>query len=661
MTDTKLYSWFLGPKAENYDILERMILEAMRDVTFWRRNFHPEDDILITEKVRRGESFQDSLALLQQEFLCLLANLKGDIPFYSPRYIGHMLGDQLLPAIAAYFAAMLHNPNNVSLEASPITTKYEFEVARQLGALMGYGDSMWGHITSGGTIANFEALWIARNLKFFPLAARDAARSLSLPEIEVRLPSGKSGNLVELNDSWTLLNIDPDESLALRSRIYDAFTKVQPSLTVREIEHKVDDEISAHSISNCGLLRFYSEMNDKSISDPAVLAPATSHYSILKIVEALGLGASQLMTVPVDSDFRADIDSLRQRLEHCIERKTPVIAVVAVLGTTEEGAIDQLHRIVALREEMRSKGLTFYLHCDGAWGGYVKTLFFDKENNPVDTPTSVREITKTWPTDEVFESYMATAHTDSVTIDPHKLGYIPYPCGAIVFRNEKVRELISTDAPYIFHPEERSERKFIGRYILEGSKPGAAAAACWFAHRIVPLNQDGYGLLIGKTMQSTQELSYRLNRDLAPELAKSGVLLCLLTDPPDGNILCFLVNRTGNTSLEVMNRINQAIYDELKFNPESVIQKHNFIISSTELSWQQYGLKGSTGKTSTDRHLQALGIDPAQFETTGRIKVLRSTVMNPWLSISRGGNPDYSVAFASVLKETIERVIAKFK
>ncbi|MBK7601712.1 MAG: hypothetical protein IPJ07_25560 [Acidobacteria bacterium] len=65
-----------------------MILEALRDVTFWRRNFHPEDDILITEKVRRGEAFQDSLALLQQEFLCLLANLKGDIPFYSPRYIG---------------------------------------------------------------------------------------------------------------------------------------------------------------------------------------------------------------------------------------------------------------------------------------------------------------------------------------------------------------------------------------------------------------------------------------------------------------------------------------------------------------------------------------------------------------------------------------------
>lgn len=661
MNEAKLYSWFLGPKAENYDILERMILEALRDVTFWRRNFHPEDDILITEKVRRGEPFQDSLALLQQEFLCLLANLKGDIPFYSPRYIGHMLGDQLLPAIAAYFAAMLHNPNNVSLEASPITTKYEFEVAQQLGRLMGYGEPIWGHITSGGTIANFEALWVARNLKYFPLAAREAARTLGLREIEVRLPDGRAANLVELDDDWIVLNLDPAEALSLRSRLYQAYGRPNQSLAEEAIEKEVDRQLSARSLSSRGLHALFSELRGKSVEEPRIFAPATAHYSLQKIVEALGLGKSRLETVPVDSNFRMDIGALRQSLEECIESRVPVIAVIAVLGTTEEGAVDQLHRVVEVREEMRARGLTFYLHCDGAWGGYVKTLFYDKDDQAVDTPTSVREITRTWPTDDLFESYCATMHTDSVTIDPHKLGYIPYPCGAIVFRNRDVRDLISTEAPYVFHLDESGDRKFIGRFILEGSKPGAAAASCWFAHRMVPLNQEGYGLLIGKTMLSTQELSYRINSNLAPELAKSGVILRLLTDPPDGNILCFLTNKAGNTSLERMNLINQAIYDELKFNPESVIQKHNFIISSTELTYQQYGLKGSDGRSSVDEHLVELGIDPGQFESCGRIKVLRSTVMNPWFAISRGGHPDYSLAFASVLKETIERVLGNFE
>src|SRR5215813_9748583 len=60
MGETKLYSWFLGPKAENADLLERLILEALRDCVFWRRNFHPEDDIIITEKCKREDAFQDS-------------------------------------------------------------------------------------------------------------------------------------------------------------------------------------------------------------------------------------------------------------------------------------------------------------------------------------------------------------------------------------------------------------------------------------------------------------------------------------------------------------------------------------------------------------------------------------------------------------------------
>src|SRR5690348_14410135 len=110
---------------------------------------------------------------------------------------------------------MLHNPNNVSLEASPITTRYEMEVARNLARLMGYSGETWGHITSGGTIANFEALWIARNLKFFPIAVRDAARALALDQLPVTLPTGHTINPVLPDDNWPPLNIDAHEALNL--------------------------------------------------------------------------------------------------------------------------------------------------------------------------------------------------------------------------------------------------------------------------------------------------------------------------------------------------------------------------------------------------------------------------------------------------------------
>jgi glutamate/tyrosine decarboxylase-like PLP-dependent enzyme len=656
MNETKLYSWFLGPKAENADLFERLIVEALRDCVFWRRNFHPEDDILITEKLKREDAFQDSLALVRQEFLALLANLKQDVPFFSPRYIGHMLGEQLLPALAAYFAAMLHNPNNVSLESSPITTQYELEVAQQLARLMGFTGATWGHITSGGTLANFEALWVARNLKYFPLAVRNAARSLALEALPVTLPTGQTINLVTAEDNWQLVNLDPDEVLKLRARLLTAYAQQRTDLPGHAITWQVEQQLAAHSLSGKGIQRFFSELGAESLAAGLALAPATAHYSMQKVVEALGLGKHQLALLPVDSHFRTDVEALRESLRRCALERHPVIALVSVLGTTEEGAVDQIHRLVELQSEMRRQGLTFHHHCDAAWGGYVRTLFFDEQGQPVQTPSAIRALTQTWPSDELFESFSAVHHADSVTIDPHKLGYIPYPCGAIVFRHENVRELITTDAPYIFEGEEKRERPFIGRHILEGSKPGASAAACWFAHRIVPLNQSGYGLLIGKSIQSTQELCYRLSRELAPELAQAGIVLRMLTSPPDGNIFCFAVNRAGNPSLATMNHLNQAIYDELKFNPEGMIQRHNFIISSTSLTFAQYGLRGWQGRNCLDEHLAALGIAPEQFPEAGSVKVLRCTVMSPWLALSRGGHPDYSAAFATVLKQVISKV-----
>src|SRR5690606_24974023 len=40
---------FLGPKGENADAFERLLLDAFRDHVFWRRNFHPEDGFLLDE------------------------------------------------------------------------------------------------------------------------------------------------------------------------------------------------------------------------------------------------------------------------------------------------------------------------------------------------------------------------------------------------------------------------------------------------------------------------------------------------------------------------------------------------------------------------------------------------------------------------------------
>ena len=52
-------------------------------------------------------------------------------------------------------ASILYNPNNCSYEASPISSVLELEVGLDLAKMLGYDpDKAWGHITSGGTVAN---------------------------------------------------------------------------------------------------------------------------------------------------------------------------------------------------------------------------------------------------------------------------------------------------------------------------------------------------------------------------------------------------------------------------------------------------------------------------------------------------------------------------
>src|SRR5438128_725975 len=119
-----LSSVFLGPKAENENLLIEMISEVLRDYTYWRKNFHPEDLPAIYEWTKRDEIFETRHADFKQKLTLLLDQLKrNNVPFASTRYVGHMISDQLIPAIIGYFAAMLYNPNNVTKEVSPKTTE----------------------------------------------------------------------------------------------------------------------------------------------------------------------------------------------------------------------------------------------------------------------------------------------------------------------------------------------------------------------------------------------------------------------------------------------------------------------------------------------------------------------------------------------------------
>ena len=90
--------------------------------------------------------------------------MAGNHPFHHPRYAGQMLKPPHPVAIAAYTAAMHVNPNNHALDGGPATSAMELEVMAWLTEMFGLPDDSLGHLTSSGTIANLEALWVAREL-----------------------------------------------------------------------------------------------------------------------------------------------------------------------------------------------------------------------------------------------------------------------------------------------------------------------------------------------------------------------------------------------------------------------------------------------------------------------------------------------------------------
>lgn len=89
--------------------------------------------------------------------------LKDNYPFFHPHYAGQMLKPPHPAAVVGYLTAMLINPNNHALDGGPATAAMEREAVAQLATMFGY-DTHLGHLTTSGTIANLEALFVAREL-----------------------------------------------------------------------------------------------------------------------------------------------------------------------------------------------------------------------------------------------------------------------------------------------------------------------------------------------------------------------------------------------------------------------------------------------------------------------------------------------------------------
>jgi tyrosine decarboxylase/aspartate 1-decarboxylase len=192
-----------------------------------------------------------------------------------------------------------------------------------------------------------------------------------------------------------------------------------------------------------------------------VIVPETAHFSIEKAANLLGL---EIVKAAVDDEKRVDIGDVESKID------SDTCAVVGVAGTTEYGTVDDLS---ALSEVTCEKKV--YLHVDAAFGGFVLP-FLPELGYPVSFDIKAEGIA-------------------SVTLDPHKMGLVPIPCGCIIFKDKRTLKYIGTDSPYLTQKTQ---------YTVVGTRTGASSAAAYAVFKL--LGREGYREMVKDCMENTMRL-----------------------------------------------------------------------------------------------------------------------------------------------------------
>lgn len=172
------------------------------------------------------------------------ARLSDNYPYFHPLYAGQMLKPPHPVARAAYALAMAINPNNHARDGGRASSEMEIEAVRGIAGMFGWGrEEFLGHLTSGGTMANLEALWVAGQLAAgkriigseqahytherisgvlkldFAAVRADARGRMDLNALEDELRKGDVGTVVVTLGTTAIGAVDPlTEILALRER-----------------------------------------------------------------------------------------------------------------------------------------------------------------------------------------------------------------------------------------------------------------------------------------------------------------------------------------------------------------------------------------------------------------------------------------------------------
>ena len=216
----------------------------------------------------------------------------------------------------------------------------------------------------------------------------------------------------------------------------------------------------------------------KGVTEPQMIVPSTAHAAFDKAAGYFGI---EIVHVPVDDEFRADVDAT----ERAVTDNT--IVIVGSAPPFPHGIIDPIQE---LSELARSRGIGF--HTDGCLGGFLLPW---AEKLGYDVPA--------------FDFRLPGV--TSISADTHKYGYAAKGTSVVLYRGQELRHyqyFTITDWPGGFYCSPT----------FAGSRPGALVAECWAA--MVSVGEEGYL----ENARRILEAATRIKKGIAeiPELAVIG-------------------------------------------------------------------------------------------------------------------------------------------
>mgnify|MGYP002395581256 CR=1 FL=1 len=152
------------------------------------------------------------------------------------------------------------------------------------------------------------------------------------------------------------------------------------------------------------------QTNKKGLKDAPVYRVYCSieaHSSVEKAVKIAGLGAENVMKIPVDEDMAMLSEDLAAAIDADMQAGYQPLAVVAALGTTGTVAMDPLGEIASI-----CKNYSVWLHVDAAYAGSVFAL------------------------EEYRYLLKGIADADSYVFNPHKWLFTNFDCTAYYVKDK---------------------------------------------------------------------------------------------------------------------------------------------------------------------------------------------------------------------------------